>query len=205
MRLLLKAPLSGIVVPLDQVPDPVFAQRMVGDGVSIDPVTASLTAPCDGRVVQIHSAAHAVTLASSQGVEILMHIGLDTVQLKGHGFAARVKNGDVGQHRRRPDRFRRRLRRDTRAKPDDADRHHIGDRVAAIQPASGSVTAAADTILSVMLKNGRARPPAVRQRTRCSSGPLVVSNASGLHARPSAVLASRAKQFNADQAAPATG
>ncbi len=54
MRLSLKAPLSGVVVPLDEVPDPVFAQRMVGDGVSIDPISSSLTAPCDGRVVQMH-------------------------------------------------------------------------------------------------------------------------------------------------------
>ena len=94
-RLRLKAPLSGVVVPLGEVPDPVFAQKMVGDGVSIDPVSASLVAPCDGRVIQIHSAAHAVTLASSDGVEILIHIGLDTVQLKGRGFTARVKVGDA--------------------------------------------------------------------------------------------------------------
>ena len=71
MQLALKAPLSGIVVPLDEVPDPVFAQRMVGDGVSIDPVTARLVAPCDGRIIQLHSAAHAVTLLSGNGVEIL--------------------------------------------------------------------------------------------------------------------------------------
>src|SRR5262245_38840642 len=94
-RLVLKAPLSGVLVPLDAVPDPVFAQRMVGDGVSIDPVTASLVAPCDGSIVQVHSAAHAVTLAASQGVEILMHIGLDTVKLKGSGFTPRVKAGDT--------------------------------------------------------------------------------------------------------------
>ncbi len=125
MRLVLKAPLSGIVVPLDEVPDPVFAGRMVGDGVSIDPVTASLTAPCDGRVVQIHSAAHAVTLASSHGVEVLMHVGLDTVQLKGRGFTSRVRVGDVGTHGGRPDRFRCRLRRYPRAKPLDRDRHHV--------------------------------------------------------------------------------
>ena len=94
-HLVLRAPLSGVVVPLENVPDPVFAQRMVGDGVSIDPITTSLVAPCDGRVVQIHSAGHAVTLASNDGIEVLMHIGLDTVQLKGRGFTARVKTGDV--------------------------------------------------------------------------------------------------------------
>jgi phosphoenolpyruvate-protein phosphotransferase len=198
MRLLLKAPLSGIVVPLDQVPDPVFAQRMVGDGVSIDPVNASLTAPCDGRIVQIHSAAHAVTLESSQGVEILMHVGLDTVQLKGRGFTARVKNGDV-------------VRTADVLIEFDADyvATHArslmtqivitsGDRVAAIQPASGSVTGAVDTILTVTLKNGAGGAAGFAVTDAVSSGPLVVSNASGLHARPSAVLASRAKQFNAD-------
>ena len=92
-HLVLRAPLSGIVVPLESVPDPVFAQRMVGDGVSIDPIT-SLVAPCDDHVVQIHSAGHAVTLASNDGIEVLMH-SLDTVQLKGRGFTARVKTGDV--------------------------------------------------------------------------------------------------------------
>src|SRR5688572_1495403 len=94
-NLLLKAPLSGVLVPIDQVPDPVFAQKMVGDGVSIDPTTARLLAPCDGRIIQIHSAAHALTIASEQGIEVLIHIGLDTVNLKGQGFTARVRLGDV--------------------------------------------------------------------------------------------------------------
>ena len=61
-RLTLKAPLSGVVVPIDAVPDPVFAQKMVGDGVSLDPISTSLLAPCDGRLIQLHSAGHAVTL-----------------------------------------------------------------------------------------------------------------------------------------------
>jgi len=62
--LALTAPLSGHLVAIDQVPDPVFAQKMVGDGVSIDPVSQVLQAPCDGRVVQLHSAGHALTLAT---------------------------------------------------------------------------------------------------------------------------------------------
>ncbi len=81
-------------MPIDAVPDPVFAQKMVGDGVSLDPISSSLLAPCDGRVVQLHSAGHAVTLLADQGVEILMHIGLDTVHLKGQGFTARAAVGD---------------------------------------------------------------------------------------------------------------
>src|SRR3712207_6739482 len=89
----LLAPVSGVVVPLDEVPDPVFAQRLVGDGVAIDPLGQELVAPCDGRVVQLHRAGHALTL-SAAGIEILIHVGLDTVKLNGKGFTARVKAGD---------------------------------------------------------------------------------------------------------------
>ena len=196
-HLVLHAPLSGIVVPLDDVPDPVFARRMVGDGVSIDPVTTSLVAPCDGRVVQIHSAGHAVTLASNDGVEVLMHIGLDTVQLKGRGFTARVKAGDA-------------VRAGDVLIDFDADyvathaRSLITeviitstDRIAALQLASGSVTAGTDTIMNVTLTNGSGKPSQA-SAGEVWSGPLAVSNPSGLHARPAAVLTSRAKQFAAD-------
>ena len=60
--LAIKAPLTGVIVPLERVPDPVFSQKMVGDGVSIDPLSNELLAPCDGRIVQIHKAEHAVLL-----------------------------------------------------------------------------------------------------------------------------------------------
>ncbi len=196
-HLVLKAPLSGVVVPLENVPDPVFAGRMVGDGVSIDPVTTSLIAPCDGRIVQLHSAAHAVTLAAADGVEILMHIGLDTVQLKGRGFTPRVKAGDT-------------VRAGDVLIDFDADyvaTHAKSlmtevivtstDRVAAMRRVSGSVTAGADTLLDVTLTNGQQVARAVAAAA-VRSDPLVISNPSGLHARPAAVLASRAKQFTAD-------
>src|SRR5262252_6335218 len=94
-RIQLFAPLSGHLLPIETVPDPVFAQKMVGDGVSIDPVSESLVSPCDGTITLIHSAGHAVTITTSEGVEVLMHIGLDTVMLKGNGFTARVKIGDT--------------------------------------------------------------------------------------------------------------
>jgi hypothetical protein len=55
-QLVLTAPLSGHLVPIEAVPDPVFAQKMVGDGLSLDPVTQSLVSPCDGKIAQIHSA-----------------------------------------------------------------------------------------------------------------------------------------------------
>src|SRR3954469_4342683 len=89
------APLSGHLVPLADVPDAVFAQKIVGDGISIDPTTPQLLAPCDGTVVQLHRAGHAVTIASDNGIDVLMHIGLDTVALKGQGFTPRVAVGAV--------------------------------------------------------------------------------------------------------------
>jgi phosphocarrier protein FPr len=87
--------LSGHLLPIEAVPDPVFAQKMVGGGVSLDPVSQSLVSPCDGTVTQIHSAGHAVTITTTEGVEVLMHIGLDTVMLKGQGFTPRVKTGET--------------------------------------------------------------------------------------------------------------
>src|SRR3954471_12376045 len=92
--LTLTAPLSGVIYPLERVPDPVFAQKLVGDGVSIDPTDSCLRAPCPGEVAHLHAAAHAITLRAAGGVEVLMHIGIDTVALKGEGFTTRVKVGD---------------------------------------------------------------------------------------------------------------
>src|SRR5688572_31622550 len=88
------SPLSGQVWPLERVPDPVFAQKMVGDGLSIDPVDGLLLAACDGEVASLHAAGHAVTLRTAEGVEVLMHVGIDTVALKGEGFRPRVRLGD---------------------------------------------------------------------------------------------------------------
>ena len=92
--LLLRAPLSGVVWPLERIPDPVFAQKMVGDGLSIDPIDSLLLAPCDAEVSSLHPAGHAITLRTAEGAEILLHIGIDTVALKGEGFTPRVKKGD---------------------------------------------------------------------------------------------------------------
>jgi phosphocarrier protein FPr len=88
------APLSGQVWPIERVPDPVFAQKLVGDGLSVDPTDAVLLAGCDGEVIGLHAAGHAVTVRASAGIEVLMHVGIDTVTLKGEGFRPRVKKGD---------------------------------------------------------------------------------------------------------------
>lgn len=71
----ISAPLTGIMVPIDQVPDPVFARKMVGDGFSIDPLSNVLVAPVAGEVVDLQPSHHAVTIRTADGLEILMHIG----------------------------------------------------------------------------------------------------------------------------------
>jgi len=91
--LILLAPLSGWSTPLEEVADPVFAGRMMGDGLAVDPTSATLHAPCDGEVIALPKSRHAVTLRSDGGAEILMHIGIDTVGLEGEGFEAHVAPG----------------------------------------------------------------------------------------------------------------
>jgi phosphocarrier protein FPr len=100
-HIVLLAPLTGPVVPLANVPDPVFSGGMFGDGIGIDPLEGRLVAPCDGTVTHLARTGHALTLATEHGVEILLHIGIDTVELNGKGFApmvaqgAQVRAGDV--------------------------------------------------------------------------------------------------------------
>jgi phosphocarrier protein FPr/phosphocarrier protein len=93
MSLAIASPLAGWATPLSDVPDPVFAEKMLGDGVAIDPVEGRLVAPGAGVVVSVHPAGHAVTLQLDAGPVLLMHIGLETVGLGGEGFAPKVVDG----------------------------------------------------------------------------------------------------------------
>lgn len=95
MSLIITSPLRGWATTLDSVPDPVFAQRMMGDGVAIQPLGDTIVAPFDGEVVALHDAGHAVSLRSAEGAEVLIHIGLDTVMLKGEGFTPLVAIGQT--------------------------------------------------------------------------------------------------------------
>lgn len=92
-KLVLVAPLQGWSTPLDEAPDPVFAGRMLGDGLAIDPTGATLYAPCNGTLIGVPASKHAVTLRAENGAEILLHIGIDTVGLGGKGFQAHVRAG----------------------------------------------------------------------------------------------------------------
>ncbi|KWI34647.1 PTS glucose transporter subunit IIA [Burkholderia ubonensis] len=92
-QIVLLAPLTGPIVALADVPDPVFSGGMFGDGIGIDPLAGKLVAPCAGIVSHLARTGHAVTITTPQGAEVLLHIGIDTVELNGQGFTARVEAG----------------------------------------------------------------------------------------------------------------
>lgn len=94
-ELILHAPFGGWLLGLGDVPDEAFAAGMVGQGVAIDPTDAEVRAPFDGVVAGLPASRHAVTLRSADGVEVLVHVGLDTVALGGEGFTAHVAEGDT--------------------------------------------------------------------------------------------------------------
>ena len=90
-----KAPLSGRVLPLEQVPDEVFSQGILGEGVGIEPTDSTVVAPADATVSTVmEESRHAVGLTLANGAELLIHVGMDTVEMKGDGFALHVKVGD---------------------------------------------------------------------------------------------------------------
>lgn len=88
------APLSGEVVALDQVPDPVFAGKALGDGAAILPKSGKIYSPVDGEVASVAATQHAFGFSSADGLDILVHVGLETVALNGEGFTVHVKEGD---------------------------------------------------------------------------------------------------------------
>ncbi len=194
------APLSGIMVPLENVPDAVFAQRMVGDGISIDPVDYEVLAPVAGEITQLHAARHALTIRTPHGLELLLHVGIDTVRLKGDGFAAFVKEGDrvsVGQ----------------RLLSFEADRVACGaaslltqvlvanvDRIKSLRPTLGRVQAGRDVAFTVILKEVEANVVTAAPLTTpvVSSAPITLPNPVGLHARPAATLSAAAKRYSGD-------
>ncbi|MET3574403.1 PTS glucose transporter subunit IIA [Bhargavaea ullalensis] len=89
-----KAPVSGEIVGLEDVPDPVFSQKMMGDGAAVMPSGGPVVSPVGGTVVMVAGTGHAVGIKSAGGTEFLIHVGLETVSLKGEGFSVKVSQGD---------------------------------------------------------------------------------------------------------------
>ena len=91
---ILGAECKGTVVPMENIPDEVFSQGILGQCIGIDPAEGKVFAPVDGEITQAPDSGHALGLMSIGGVEVLIHVGVDTVDMNGDGFTPRVKEGD---------------------------------------------------------------------------------------------------------------
>jgi phosphocarrier protein FPr/phosphocarrier protein len=191
--LVLDAPLSGWAAPLDETPDPVFAGRMLGDGVAIDPVAEELCAPCDGVVAVLPASRHAVTVRADNGAEILVHVGLETVGLGGEGFTAHVREGE-------------RVRRGQRLLTFDLDLLAGGAR-SLITPVVVMNATIASRVTGRMVRQGEPlmelHGQAVAETVAPVATALLEATATialphGLHARPAARLAACAQRFDAE-------
>ena len=202
------APFDGWCGTLDEVPDPVFAGRMLGDGVAIDPTTGILVAPCAGEIVTLPASAHAVSIRTAQGIDVLVHIGVDTVQLGGRGFDARVRPGAsvrAGDELIRFDldvvaRGAKSLMTPILVTPMDGLR--LQQRRAPGLVSSGEV------LFEIAGVETRTPPPraANAPKEEAAAGhTLIVTLRHGLHARPAALLAQRAKAFGAQASLSAHG
>ncbi len=88
------APVAGEAVPISEVSDPTFGEEILGKGIAIKPTEGKVFAPCDGKVDMMFETGHAVSLVSDGGAEVLIHVGLDTVSLKGKHYTIHAHNGD---------------------------------------------------------------------------------------------------------------
>ncbi|PSJ38610.1 phosphoenolpyruvate--protein phosphotransferase [Allosphingosinicella deserti] len=199
----LHAPVAGWASGLEEVPDEVFAGRMMGDGIAIDPLAGAIVAPCDGTITLIAQTAHAVTLRAANGAEILIHIGLETVRLGGNGFTARVskdqqvRTGDVLISF---DLDSIALQARSLVTPIVVTNSELfrfvasGSRLVTAGDRIGTVEGISDEAGTESLSTGTESVRAV-----------VVTLPNGLHARPAARIAARAKAFTADLSLRAKG
>ncbi|NWC91544.1 MULTISPECIES: phosphoenolpyruvate--protein phosphotransferase [unclassified Pseudomonas] len=191
----LLAPLSGVLLALDQVPDPVFSSRLIGDGLCIDPTSQTLCAPLAGVISNIQDSGHAVSVTDDNGVQVLMHIGLDTVNLAGKGFTRLVEEGQRVEAGQPLIEF-------------DADYVALnarslltlmlvvsGEPFKLLTPEQGLVDVG-QPLLRVTPQTA-AEEVKDEEDDALFSKPLTLPNANGLHARPAAVFAQAAKGFKA--------
>ncbi|KVA14281.1 phosphoenolpyruvate--protein phosphotransferase [Burkholderia ubonensis] len=192
------APLSGIIVPIEAVPDPAFAQKMVGDGLSIDPRTNVVLSPIAGKVIDLHASRHAVVVEGDSGVRIMVHVGIDTVMLGGEGFDALVAKGDAVTAGQPLLRF---------------DLAHVAAHAASVlteivvvndecvsrmDKREGAVEAGKSVLLTLHVTSQSTDAAAPEQDGEWLVSSFVeLPNPAGLHARPAAMLAREARQFSA--------
>lgn len=96
-KTVLRAPITGRIIPIEEVPDHVFAHKVVGDGLAIEPTGALIVAPCDGVIGKIFTTNHAFSIETPSGIELFVHFGIDTMALNGEGFKRLAKEGQQVQ------------------------------------------------------------------------------------------------------------
>ena len=192
-HLIVRSPALAWAAPLDETPDEVFAGRMLGDGLALEPLEGVIRAPFDGVIAALPRSRHAVTLRADNGVEVLVHVGVDTVRLDGAGFSVDVGEGDrvaQGQSLIRFD-----LNAVAAAAPSLMSPVVVltdGARIEA--PASGRVKAGDPlfTVIAPTASDRVERGGEAREQTVAAVLPH------GLHARPAGRLAAAIKGLRAD-------
>lgn len=197
-KIVLLAPVSGTAVPLSDVPDPVFAQKMVGDGMAIMPSGNTLRAPCDGTVSQLHSACHALTLTTPEGLQVLMHVGIESVRLQGKGFESRVAVGELVKAGAVLLVFDLEYITRMARSPLCLMVLSNGEMAEHREPASGELIGGSSPALTVTLRDRQAGELFGPENLTAESNSILVPNPMGLHARPAAMLAAAAKRFRSD-------
>lgn len=188
----ISAPLEGWSTALDEAPDAVFAARMLGDGVAIDPLDGVLYAPCDGTLIVVAATRHAVTIRATGGAEILLHVGIDTVGLAGEGFTLHAHQGQTVRAGDRLISFDLEVlaqRASSLLTPiilTNAEQFEITRRAVGTAVRTGDFLFEVRPLTVVAAAGERASGAAVRRE-------VLVALEHGIHARPAAALASALK------------
>jgi multiphosphoryl transfer protein len=198
-KVILVAPLAGWSTPLDEAPDAVFAGRMLGDGLAIDPTGSTLHAPCDGELIAVPASRHAITLRTPEGAEILLHVGIDTVALGGEGFELHVEQG---QSVRAGDRLLS-FDIDLLARRAKSLLTPIivleGGGYTVSRRSENREVAVGDLLMELVPLTAGAQPAGARNGgAPVLSRRVLVSLEHGIHARPAALLAGAVKVFAAE-------
>ncbi|WP_458730009.1 phosphoenolpyruvate--protein phosphotransferase [Pseudomonas brenneri] len=194
--LTLSAPLSGPVLTLGNVPDEVFASGAMGDGIAIDPLNDCLHAPCTGVVIHVARTGHALTIRADNGAEVLLHVGIDTVELQGEGFALLVKEGTRVSNGQALVRF-------------DLDRiaRQCKSLVSLIiltngeqfevRPVALSTVKVGEALLRIVARQAGVVQAAVADNSQAhASASVRITHRGGLHARPAALIRKTAQGFS---------
>ncbi len=192
------APVDGWCTSLKEVPDPAFAGLMLGDGVAIDPIAGSVSAPCNGEITTVASGGHAVGLRSAEGVDVLVHVGIDTVRLGGQHFEVLVRPGQSVSAGEALIRFD--LDAVARAARSLMTPIVVGppENVEIVNRCAAGAVRAGEVLFEVAMRAARVLAPASASVAATATGKLTITLQHGLHARPAALLAQQLRTMTAE-------